>query len=42
MLKLLRQLACARASLSVKTPFDVETIAIPKPFNTRGTSSAFA
>src|SRR5699024_9181651 len=34
--------ACFRASLSESTPFDVDTIAIPKPLSTRGTSSAFA
>lgn len=31
----------ALASLSVITPSDVEMIAIPRPFNTFGTSSAF-
>ena len=32
----------SRACLSVIIPFDVEIIAIPRPFNTRGTSCALA
>src|SRR5699024_128197 len=34
--------ACDRASLSERTPLDVDMIAMPKPLRTRGTSSAFA
>ena len=42
MLLLRHQQLVARASLSESTPLDVDTIAIPKPLSTRGTSVAFA